>query len=313
MKAIIVYHSITGNTKKIAEAIQSGITRTGNTCDISPLKDIKLPDLMSYDLIGLGSFVIWLREMRNVTDFIRSLKGLDGKHAFVFCTHGALPAFFLSRVVPAIQERGLLVVGWHDWFSSVYYPCVPKPYFTDGHPDMIDLAEAQMFGQETIQRSARIYAGETQLIPTFPSGEEYDKIYNPLMMNRKHDAKRPDNRQGIEFMQNKDFRINTQKCKYPQCTFCQDNCPMRAIDLSATQPFDQKKCDLCWQCEMACPQGAIEYDFEPLQKRENIDDLRMSLELFESQGRFRRLIPLDKVGWNTPFWTYKKPRYKISK
>ena len=62
---------------------------------------------------------------------------------------------------------------------AVYYPAVPKPYFTDGHPDAIDLKEAEDFGREMVERSRRIYRGETQLIPTLPKGSEYDELYDP--------------------------------------------------------------------------------------------------------------------------------------
>jgi hypothetical protein len=40
--------------------------------------------------------------------------------------------------------------------------------------------------------------------------------------------------------------------------------------------------------------------------------LQKSLDILEARGRFRRLVPLKGIGWDTPAWTFRKPRYKIS-
>ena len=177
IKSIVIYYSQTGNTKKIAQAIHAGISQLGEQCDIARLRDVDPRNLAGYDLIGLGSPVIHARELPNVTYFINFMKSVDGKHAFAFCTHGATPGYYLARVVPALIQRGLTVIGWKDWFCSAYHPVIPKPYFTDGHPDAIDLREAEDFGREMVDRSRRISLGETDLIPTLPKGTEYDERY----------------------------------------------------------------------------------------------------------------------------------------
>jgi len=53
-KSMVIYFSQTGNTKKIAEAITSGIKRANEACEISILKTVNARDLRKYDLIGLG-------------------------------------------------------------------------------------------------------------------------------------------------------------------------------------------------------------------------------------------------------------------
>ena len=180
MKCLVIYYSQSGNTKKVAESIHRGMSQSGEQCDIVPLRDVDPQDLAGYDLIGLGSPVISFTEPQNVSFFIEDrMESVEGKHAFVFCTHGCLPTHYLSSVVPKLQQRGLTVIGWNDWFGSVVYPPCPIPYFTDGHPDEIDLKEAEDFGREMVERSRRIYQGETELIPELPRGKEYDDIYDP--------------------------------------------------------------------------------------------------------------------------------------
>lgn len=315
MKSIIIYHSITGNTKKIAQAIHHGINKAGESCDIARLKEITTGDLTDYDLIGLGSPVMWQRELHNVTEFIEyTMKNVTGKNGFAFCTHGAMPAHYFSRVVPALMQQGLTIIGWNDWFGSASFPCIPKPYFTDGHPDEIDLKEAEDFGMKMADLSRKIYSGNTQLIPVFPRGCDYNEIYDPVNFKAPEEERKALEKSFANALTTS-FRVNKEKCKYPKCTFCIDSCPMEAIDFSVSPPIFNKNCDRCFMCEMACPQGAIEFDYEPFHKVHNVrpgdNPLTKSLDVFEARGKFRRLVPMDKIGWDTPFWKFKKPRYKI--
>jgi len=312
MKSIVIYYSMSGNTKKIAEAIHTGMSQNSEQCDMARLRDVNERDLMGYDLIGLGSPVINQKEPPNVTNFIeQSLISVDGKHGFAFCTHGAYPGRYLQRVVPAMIQRGLIVIGWNNWFCNAVYPVIPKPYFTDGHPDAIDLKEAEDFGREMLERSRRISLGETQLTPTFPKGREYDEIYNP-----------PETWPGVfeevweygKVMRGSEFKVNTDKCKYPKCTHCIDNCIAGNIGPSASGPIFYNSCAYCFLCEQTCPQGAIEIDWVPLETahyRLIKAWLQKSLDGFEARGRFRRLVPPEDIGWGTPFWKNKPPRFKI--
>jgi len=310
-KAIVIYYSQTGNTKKVAQAIHAGMNKTGEQCDIARLRDVNPRDLTGYDLIGLGSPVIHSRELANVTNFISSLKSLDGKHAFAFCTHGAIPGYYMARVVPALIQKGLIVIGWRDWFTAAYHPIIPKPYFTDGHPDAIDLKEADDFGREMVERSRRISLGETELIPTLPKGREYDERYCPVP-----DSFAVAGDQWKRFVRQQNFKVNVEKCNYPKCTHCIDNCPMGAIDFSVSPPLFGKDCDSCFLCEQTCPRGAIEFDYDEMEighRPLNVSVLQNSLDAFEAKGLFRRLVPNEDIGWDTPVFKSKKPpRYKVS-
>lgn len=310
MKSIVIYDSISGNTKKIAEAIHAGMSQRGEQCDIARLRDLYTTDLLGYDLIGLGSPVMHRRELRNVTNFIWDIMdSLDGKHSFAFCTHGAFLANYLARVVTAMIQKGLIVIGWNDWYGSAYYATNPKPYFTDGHPDAIDLREAEDFGREMVERSRRISLGETQLIPTLPKGKEYKELYEPGPPPTKEQYDKM-----MKAIAHVFFRVNLEKCNYPKCTLCVDNCPMGSIDFSISPPLFDSDCDKCFLCEMACPRGAVEADYSGFIAAygpEMLIPLEKSLEIYEARGRFRRLVPPEKIGWNTPTYTLKHPRFKI--
>jgi flavodoxin/ferredoxin len=311
MKCIVIYDSHSGSTKKIAEAIHAGMSSTGEPSEIARIRNANPRELSGYDLIGLGSPVIGGQEMHNVTSFIENMKGVDGKHGFAFCTHGALPARYLARVVTAMTQRGLTMVGWNDWFGAVFYPAVPKPYFTDGHPDDIDLKEAEDFGRGLVELSRRIYQGETGLIPEFPRGKNYDEIYSPgtntfppiEVLKEYHKTKARVWR---------DLKVNKDKCLYPKCTVCMDNCPNHSIDFSVDPPLFNIRCEVCFMCAQICPRGAIEVDWESLNEVHlpMVPPLQRSLEEFEAMGKFRRLVPLDEVGWNSFVYKKNPPRFK---
>jgi flavodoxin/NAD-dependent dihydropyrimidine dehydrogenase PreA subunit len=310
MKSIVIYHSMTGNTKKIAEGIHRGMEKSGGKCDLVKLKEVRPGDLDKYDLIGIGSPIINQRELYNVSNFIEfGMPHVDGKQAFAFCTHGALPGKYLPRVTARLRQRGLTIIGWKDWFCGVFYPGCPQPYFTDGHPDDIDIKEAEDFGSEMLDRSRRIYAGDSSLIPEFPRGDKYDEEYDPDPMPPADVMK------GFRIAQARtlEFKVNKEKCKYPKCRICVDNCPMNNIDFSGETPLFGINCDKCYLCEQACPNGAIEVDWKPFHDAHfpMIQHLQRSLDIFEARGKFRRLVPNDKIGWDNFFWTKKHPRIKI--
>ena len=293
MKGIIIYFSLTGNTKKVAHAIHNGMNQSVERCDITTLKKADSSRLTDYDLIAIGS-PIWGGVPPNVMRFIDTMPSLKGKHAMVFCTHGAWPERFFSPIIEKLTKKGLIIIGISDWYGSVYRPALPKPYLTDGHPDEIDLEEAEEFGKETAELSRKIYAGETGLIPTF----------SDMRMTSPNTLPRPLP------------KLNREKCRYPECRLCMDHCPLGGIDLTVSPPVFARGCGICYFCEMICPEGAIEVDYEARAEASipRIKDVFLKLlDEAEAEGRFRRLIPVEKVGWDTPYYKVysKHPRYVI--
>jgi len=316
MKSIVIYYSQTGNTKRIAEAIHAGMRELSETCDIARLQDVDTGDVAGYDLIGLGAPVWHRREPANVMNFIEyTMNSVEGKHGFAFCTHGLLPGRFLARVVPIMTQKGLKVIGWNNWYCSVTMPEKPKPYFTDGHPDEIDLAGAKDFGREIVERSRRIYAGEDGLIPLLPQGREYDELYPGRGSSWELKKGRTPGQENAEDLEQTglrsfDFKFNREKCLYPRCTLCIDNCPTNSIDMSASPPILRKRCDRCWYCEQICPRGAIEVDWESIVKIIDEHVAPGFIKLAEeaaTEGRFRRLVPPEAVGWKTYWYQVRKP------
>ena len=134
MKCIVIYFSQTGNTEKIAMAIQKGVKQAAGHCDIMPIKDINPRRLSQYDLIGLGSPVFGI-EPDNVSAFVTNMRFVGGKQAFVFCTHGGVPDEYFPSLIPRLKQKGLIVIGSRDWYGNAYLLHHIEPYPTAGHPD----------------------------------------------------------------------------------------------------------------------------------------------------------------------------------
>ena len=298
MKSIVIYYTWTGNTKQITEAIHSGMKEISDECDIARLEEVDIRELRNYELIGLGSFVQSYQEPAVVTDFINAMPDLKGKYAFTFCTHGVCAGGYIAKVIAALRRKGLTVTGWNDWYGSGFIPFVPKPYYTDGHPDEVDLKEAKDFGREIMERSQRISQGETQLIPELPEKEEYDKIYGvpPL----PQDTPEVIGKLMAEMGKLKP-RVNIEKCKYPKCSICMDNCPTHSIILSKTPQITYETCGPCllWLCEQLCPTGAIEVDWEIMDNLEDsiksyFNQLAEPMKEYKDLRRFRSLITKEE-------------------
>jgi flavodoxin/Fe-S-cluster-containing hydrogenase component 2 len=315
VKCIVIYFSQTGNTEKIAAAIQAGVKQVAGHCDIVKIKDANPNRLYDYDLIGIGS-VAFGTEPTNVSDFIKNMHFVGGKHAFAFSTHGSTPEPFFPNIVPKMKRRGLTVIGMGDWYGDCTLLHHMDPYPTAGHPDEIDLKEAEDFGREMVERSRRIAAGETHLIPPVPPREPPLQIpLGPERAGKKKGEK--DLIESFSLM----MKYHREKCLYPKCRLCMENCPVFGIDLSRTPPVLAKPCLMCEFCARICPTGALDIDNWVAAVAKETAEIMVprvilpTLEKAEAEGRFRRLVPKEKLRLDTyGYMVHKKhPQWIIGK
>ena len=251
MKCIVIYFSQTGNTEKIAKAIHTGVKQIAGHCDIAKIKDVNPKELYEYDLIGLGSAVFG-GQLGSMAVFLNNLRFVGGKHAFLFCTHGSIEhgGNFFPSAYRRAEKSGLVIIGTADWYGDCYLLHMPEPYPTAGHPDEIDLKEAENFGREMVVRSWRISAGETDLIPPVPEAPPMPDMSSlpesgEVIASGKYASM---------------LKFHKEKCLYPECRLCMDNCPMEGIDLSVKPPVIAKPCLDCEFCARLCPTGALDID-----------------------------------------------------
>jgi flavodoxin len=132
MSVCIVYHSETGNTKKVAEYVAkaTGATlipvrdsagynkitmyllgipraRAGDKATIEPQKI----DVSAFDLVVVGSPVWAWKPTPGANAAIAALSGCEGKKGIVFATSGGMPKETLTIMEQALAKRGLKVEG----------------------------------------------------------------------------------------------------------------------------------------------------------------------------------------------------------
>lgn len=314
MKCVVIYFSMTGNTELVAQAIQVGIKQAAGNCDIFPIKEANPRRLREYDLIGFGFPVMAAPSLQNVANFIKDMVFVGGKHVFQFNTadSGAVSPHF----IPKLRNRGLTVIGWNCWLGAGYGPLAePTPSSADGHPDEIDLQEAEAFGREMVWRSQRIYKGETSLIPEGLPEQRYgppEGAENPALAGSQSDSIG-------EWMKRNHWRLiyDREKCLYPKCTLCMDFCPMYGIDLTMNPPVIGNPCMTCMMCDQLCPTGAILVDEAQMKWQEEIEgygeNYRNRLEWRKDHPRV--YVPKEEVirGFkDVVYKTYPKhPRFVI--
>ena len=288
MRCLVIFFSQSGNTERIAQAVREGVEAAAGNCEILRVKEANPRRLRDYDLLGIGS-PVWGAEPPNVAGFLRNMRFVGGKHAFAFCTHGGVGAPFFPSVIAKLKDRGLVVIGARDWHGdvSLYHHC--QPYPTAGHPDKIDLQEACEFGRDMVERSRRVSAGEPglELLAPPPPGPMTETEAEGYALVKSLPKK---------------LKFHQEKCTYPACRLCMDNCPVNGIDLTIDPPVIAKPCAACEFCARICPTGALDVSdwlqaMAPSGPAMMRNVILPSLERAEGEGRFRRLLPLEQVGF----------------
>lgn len=155
-KILVTYYSLTGNTKKIAEAIFEALDEDK---EIWPLQEVKNID--AYDLLFIGFPVHSHSIPYKVESFLRQLP--PGKKVALFSTHGSFTGSELARqaieyavsLLPQVKVLGTFSCrgrisqaaleilrrspeheAWADMAASAF-----------SHPDEKDLEEARAFAR----------------------------------------------------------------------------------------------------------------------------------------------------------------------
>jgi len=117
-KAIVIYYSQTGNTKKMAENIVEGIRKEGIEVVLKEVKEVKAQDLLNYDAIIIGSptyYGTMAAEIKKLLDDSVKFHGrLDGKIGAAFSSSANIAGGNETTILDILQAmliHGMIIQG----------------------------------------------------------------------------------------------------------------------------------------------------------------------------------------------------------
>jgi hypothetical protein len=168
MKILNLYFSSTGNTEKVAQRLTATVQQLGHAIDTVKITGDQDLDLLSYDVVFVGSGVYQWLPGKPMQEFISGrlahYAGIGeikyasprraGKKVIVYCTYGGAHTG-ANEAIPAVKYLGQLFdhLGFEivaEWYLIGHYPATGR--FQDfsslgrlgditGRPNDADLAE----------------------------------------------------------------------------------------------------------------------------------------------------------------------------
>lgn len=114
MKAVVIYESLTGNTRKAAGLIAAELGRQGVPATVSPITAIDYQALEDADLVIVGSWtdgLLFFGQKPGRAGRLRKLPFISGKRCVVFCTYAVDCGATLEKLVAILEDRGAEVLG----------------------------------------------------------------------------------------------------------------------------------------------------------------------------------------------------------
>jgi flavodoxin I len=170
MNILVAYYSETGNTRKVAEAVFSGLRHTKKV--LLPIDQVDDPE--KYDLIFCGFPVQHHSIPAKMTLFLQRIP--PGKKIALFATHGslrggekAITAFYTALSL----TNGRTILGTFGCRGQVPFQTLDawmeRPYertwaleaqSASGHPDDTDLGDARAFAETMLYAAEHIHGTE---------------------------------------------------------------------------------------------------------------------------------------------------------
>lgn len=144
-KALVVYYSRSGNTRKMAELITEGIAKSGVEAEAKDVKDVAVDSLLKYDCLVLGSptyYGTMSAEIKKLLDDSVKFHGkLEGKIGGAFASSANIAGgneTTILDILNALLIHGMIIQG--DPKGSHYGPVAI------GSPDERSSKECARYG-----------------------------------------------------------------------------------------------------------------------------------------------------------------------
>lgn len=114
MKVVVLYESLTGNTRRAAELIGAELVAAGEEAVVCPVTAVDYQALAEADLVVVGSWtdgVLIAGQRPGRVGRIKHLPVMDRKRCVVFCTYAVNPGKTLQKLGAVLEGLGADVRG----------------------------------------------------------------------------------------------------------------------------------------------------------------------------------------------------------
>ena len=242
-KALILWYSQTGNTRRYARLIGCILKAKGIAADVRDMQRFDKNLLPGYDLIIIGTPVFYYDIPANVTEWLETIPSIAGVPVAAFVSFGGPEGNQHNASCHLLQlllDRGGVPVGRDAFRNIATYP-TPK-WDTANQIAGQHLPNAATFDQVrrfTADMQDRITSGETISVGYELVLREGLRTLPLVWLNKKAISK---------------HTVDAQKCI--GCETCVRKCPTKAIN-PFKQTVDRDKCLACFGCLNNCPADAV--------------------------------------------------------
>lgn len=234
MRKIILYYSITENTKLVCRSIQ----RKYADFDLVDMTSCKEVDLTKYDCIGIASSVYNLSLPPFVKEYLNKLESCEGKEAFGLITYSVMCGQSIKDLDQILKSKGFTFIGYHTLkMPDSFPPFIKKGITEKDSPNDSEVKELKEFIErvrtQVFNNSCKVKLGFWNSVIRAPSEKKIHKDFGTLY-------------------------IDKQKCT--GCEVCLKSCHYNAIKFLNHPNFDMDLCKSCYGCFNNCPEKAIYTD-----------------------------------------------------
>lgn len=114
MKAVVIWESVTGTTRKAADLIGAGLRARGIETTVNNVMRIDHGALSAASLVIVGSWtdgLVFFGQKPGRQSRLWSLPYLTGKQAFVYCTYAVDAGHAVDKLASIVGARGADVRG----------------------------------------------------------------------------------------------------------------------------------------------------------------------------------------------------------
>jgi menaquinone-dependent protoporphyrinogen IX oxidase len=114
VKAVVLFESMTGNTKRVAELIGGAVAATGDEVVVRNITDFDFHELAVADVVYVGTWVdglVLFGQRPGRASRLRKLPVLDHKPVAVFCTYAINAGKALDKTAAILDAKGATVVA----------------------------------------------------------------------------------------------------------------------------------------------------------------------------------------------------------